>query len=141
MITAKTWELSNVLTVTVKSSEKCPVYLLFTSKKGQQYGKAVRHICMFPQTWTGLKKLEPVLVESDWEETPVEVSWSLPSFWQVEVREFKENKYVCFSQWEGETRIPKFNMTIEEHRVLLEISGEIDAVIKDMRAERQALSN
>jgi hypothetical protein len=134
MTTAKSWELSNVLTVAVKSTERCPAYLQFTSKKGESYGRVPRKICMFPETWTDFKKLESDLVEAIRGSNKVPNSWKLYPNWQVEVREFKDIKYVCFSQWDGQSLLPKFNVGRDEYQALLEISDEVDTVIEERRA-------
>jgi hypothetical protein len=129
------WDLSTVLNMALKSTEKCPAYLQFTSKKGEHYGRAARKICMFPQTWDVLKNLKPVLVEALEGSGTATDSWKLYPNWEVEVREFKGAEYVCFSQWEGQTRIPKFNLSRDEYQTLLQVSNDINAVIKEMQSE------
>jgi hypothetical protein len=133
MTTEQSWDLSNSLVLAMKTTEKCPAYLQFTSTKGEQYGRAPRKICMFPETWDALRKLEPALVEALWGSRPVIESWTLPSTWEIEVGEFKETKYVCFSQWNFGDKLPRFNMSRDEYEALLQVSDDINAAIKEMQ--------
>jgi hypothetical protein len=135
MTTAKSWELSKVLTMALKSTERCPAYLQFTSKKGEAYGRAPRKICMFPETWDALKNLEPVLMESLCGDSRVADYWKLPLNWHVEVREFKDVEYMCFSEWDGQSHLPKFNLSRDEYQALLEVSDDINAAIKERQIQ------
>ena len=112
------WDLSGVLSVALKSTEKCPAYLQFTSTKGERYGRAPRKICMFPETWKDLKKPESDFVQTLWGSSPLSGSWKLFPNWEVEVRDFKGEPYVCFAQWEGGVKLPRFNMTRDEYQAL-----------------------
>ena len=132
---ATTWDLSEALSLALKSTERCPVYLQFTSKKGERYGRVLRKICMFPETWEDLKKPESEFVQTLWGSAPAGGAWKLDPNWEVEIRDFKENPYVCFSQWDGGEKIPRFNMTRDEYQALLEISDEVDTSLEERRAK------
>jgi hypothetical protein len=134
MTTTTSWDLSTVLNIALKSTEKCPAYLQFTSIKGECYGKAPRKICMFPKTWDVLKKFEPALAEAVRGSDKDTKTWKLYRNWEVDVREFKDDKYVCFSQRDGESQIPRFNMSKDEYQALVEISDDINATIKEMQS-------
>ena len=135
MTTAMNWDLSNVLSVTLKSSEKCPAYLQFTSKKGQQYGRVPRNVCMFPETWAALRELQPRLMEDLTGDSQRANPRKLYPNWEVEVRDFKGLEYVCFSQWNAGAKMPKFNMTGVEYRALLKVSDEIEAGVKGIKQD------